>query len=405
MKKIALLSVILCFVLTINVSASTAALKDIKGHWAEKQIQTLVDSGVINGTGKGLFNPQGSITVSEYIKLCVAVLGHKYDIGSSGYWATPYINKALDLGIIYKGQFTNYERPITREEMAYIGIATYGKTNLLASSLITQEVVVRVKDYSLINNRYRDSVLNSYLVGILTGKPNSLFDPKGKSTRAEASVVVLRIIDEKQRQPLKIKSVPSTTTTIDFLSESSGWVKRNLVLYAPMDSKGNRVGEVISLFDFVNNNPLSKNGNGSIASYNTISETVDLSFFSETYSDYLKLSSADKARAVDLSIGIGLTKFSDPSLSPMTLTFFNIYAINYYSKLTKEHGDFLAYFNNILFADSQITVDEFMDSIVSKLIASKGQSVSDEYITDNGYSLLATGKGNSITIWVNNLND
>lgn len=389
---------------TINVSASTAALKDIKGHWAEKQIQTLVDSGVINGTGKGLFNPQGSITVSEYIKLCVAVLGHKYDIGSSGYWATPYINKALDLGIIYKGQFTNYERPITREEMAYIGIATYGKSNLLASSLITQEVVVRVKDYNLVNNRYRDSVLNSYLVGILTGKPNSLFDPKGKSTRAEASVVVLRIIDEKQRQPLKIKSVPSTTTTIDFLSETSGWVKRNLVLYAPMDSKGNRVSEVISLFDYVDDNPLSKNGNGSNASYNTISETVDLSFFSETYSDYLELSTADKARAVDLSIGIGLTKFSDPSLSPMTLTFFNIYD-NYYSNLTKEHGDFLAYFNNILFADSQITVDEFMDSIVSKLIASKGQSVSDEYITDNGYSLLATGKGNSITIWVNNLND
>lgn len=70
-KSLAIL-VSLCFMLTIFMGAVPAACSaeqnlptDIKGHWAEDDISTMLGTGVVGGYPDGTFKPNRSITRAE----------------------------------------------------------------------------------------------------------------------------------------------------------------------------------------------------------------------------------------------------------------------------------------------------------------------------------------------------
>lgn len=48
---------------------------DIEGHWAEKYISSLYDSGVVNGTGDGLFKPDDTISRCDFTLMLWRALG------------------------------------------------------------------------------------------------------------------------------------------------------------------------------------------------------------------------------------------------------------------------------------------------------------------------------------------
>ncbi|OAB41516.1 hypothetical protein PGLA_17130 [Paenibacillus glacialis] len=53
--------------------------KDVLGHWAEAEIDTLSDMGIIKGTTDGLFKPNANATRSESLLLILRMLNASLD--------------------------------------------------------------------------------------------------------------------------------------------------------------------------------------------------------------------------------------------------------------------------------------------------------------------------------------
>ena len=57
------------------VSASAAEFNDIKGHWAEDVINELADKDIIHGVSDTEFNPDGTVTRAEFLKMALGTVG------------------------------------------------------------------------------------------------------------------------------------------------------------------------------------------------------------------------------------------------------------------------------------------------------------------------------------------
>ncbi len=76
MRKAIASLLVLVLVLSGTVLPLTAATtpSDIAGHWAQADIQKLVDKGVIAGYPDGTFQPDKTVTRAEFLKIMGAVL-------------------------------------------------------------------------------------------------------------------------------------------------------------------------------------------------------------------------------------------------------------------------------------------------------------------------------------------
>jgi len=233
-------------VMTLLISSfTTYSFADSKfadvptNHWAVNDISALFDKGIIVGVGNGKFNPGGYVTIDQFIKMCVASLGYTFDTAGYQYWATPYINKAVELGLMHSTQFPNPKIAIKREEMASVAIKTLGMKKTLLSSSLDGNIITSLADYRIINDYYKQPVIDAYREGLITGKGNNLFDPKGITTRAEASTVMMRILDESRRLPYKPSyGAPWTTVNFEEWTDDMGWMEVSQKFYAPKNIAG-----------------------------------------------------------------------------------------------------------------------------------------------------------------------
>ncbi|MCY9691480.1 S-layer homology domain-containing protein [Paenibacillus alginolyticus] len=99
---------------------------DIKGHWAEKTIDTFVKLHVIEGYGDGTYHPDGKITRAEFATFISRIFdisgsaNHSTalsDIGS--HWAKDAIEKLADAGVLggYGDGTFKPDQTISREEI------------------------------------------------------------------------------------------------------------------------------------------------------------------------------------------------------------------------------------------------------------------------------------------------
>lgn len=91
--------------------------------WFNNAVSTLSYAGIINGYADGTFQPKGTITRAELVKMAMGFFN--YTTGSSSsrftdvgdHWAASYINKAAELGYLdIFGSTFEPNRPITRAE-------------------------------------------------------------------------------------------------------------------------------------------------------------------------------------------------------------------------------------------------------------------------------------------------
>jgi hypothetical protein len=92
------------------------------GAWYEDHVTAVADAGIIVGNAKGEFMPNEALGVDQFIKTMVVALGYELTNGDV-YWASNYMDKAREIGIIDESEFT-YQAisaaPITRAQMAKI---------------------------------------------------------------------------------------------------------------------------------------------------------------------------------------------------------------------------------------------------------------------------------------------
>lgn len=225
MKKMILLVLTLSILISTSVHADTVKFSDTKGHWAEANIEKLVDLGIINGYPDGTFKPNETITVAQFTKMVVAAIGfpnlktemiHPYQHWSEEYMFkaqefdlindnySPYIfsaHRAEKKGLeILDGQFGKYyvEQPIDREQMATTIVNAY--EYLYKETIpVNADYSGGIKDFAYLLGGNERAILKSYEIGLIAGQGNGVFNSKGNATRAEAATVILRLLEPDYR--------------------------------------------------------------------------------------------------------------------------------------------------------------------------------------------------------------
>ncbi len=172
--------------------------------WYHDHVKALVVAGIIDGYNDSTFKPSKTIQVDEFLKTMVVALGYNPGNGSS-YWAQLYIDKALSLGIIKSTDFSSYNKPITRAEMAMICENVLVALEGSKSYTLSSDIKGKLMDYSSVaSSGYENNILHVYELGIITGYPDGTFGPNKQLMRSEASTVIRRIIDASVRKPFEM---------------------------------------------------------------------------------------------------------------------------------------------------------------------------------------------------------
>jgi len=94
--------------------------------WYSSEVKNAYELGLVNGKGEGTFDPDGTMTVAEAITLAARTFNNYntadfvFQATKDQEWYLPYVNYAINNGIIKDGQFDSYARQITRAEMATV---------------------------------------------------------------------------------------------------------------------------------------------------------------------------------------------------------------------------------------------------------------------------------------------
>lgn len=226
MKLKILTTMIVLLSMTAGTVAMAADFADIKGHWAESVINTLADKGVVNGVSDTEFNPDGTVTRAEFLKMALGAAGiedAKYrngeclDVKSSD-WFAPCVQSALDKGLIPEGMIENFSVnvisddetskavykgsfhgniPVTREEMAYITQSVY-QYSLGENGIDKLEIPVDLpfSDVSAVSAWAMDGVKHAYINNLISGMEDGTFHPLDTATRAQAAVIINNMLDQ-----------------------------------------------------------------------------------------------------------------------------------------------------------------------------------------------------------------
>lgn len=177
------------------------AFTDIHNHWAADNILFAASRGLLSGTSDTTFSPGNGMTRGMFVTALGRLAGinpdsyqtGKFtDVKADAYYA-PYVNWAAQNGIMEGATATTFapDTNINREQMAVI-MANYAKK--LGYDLPKTLRAVTFADNAQISSWAKDAVKAMQQAGILAGKANNCFDPKGTATRAEVATVLRRFV-------------------------------------------------------------------------------------------------------------------------------------------------------------------------------------------------------------------
>lgn len=194
---------------TASVSAAPVP-KDIKGHWAQSQLQDWLNKGYLGGYQDGTVRPNKPITRAEFVALINRLFGYNQtaaitfkDLKSTNWYYTE-VAKAVAAGYIggYENKTFRPNNPITRQEAAVIAAKVL--------KLNTSSTTLSFKDAKQIPAWSRGAVAAAAAKKIINGYPNGTFGPKRALTRAEAVGIIANAVVHK---PSQGGTLPTPTPT------------------------------------------------------------------------------------------------------------------------------------------------------------------------------------------------
>ena len=231
MKK-RILATFLSAVTLISCSSALAAdYSDVnQSAWYASYVNKISELNAFSGYEDGTFRPDNQITQEEFIKTVVCLICGELNESNAptvkntwnskwSSWAIPYLDKAFELGLITE-QDTMFKLvgiPCNRGEMAKVitRAVEYLKEDSVAD---TSTYITKLKDYNRIKEEYKPYVLQAYAKGILSGYDDGTFRDDGLLTRAEASSVLVRLIDKNER-------INSDETLYDYFGRKVTWTE------------------------------------------------------------------------------------------------------------------------------------------------------------------------------------
>ena len=226
-----LLTALLLCTASVPALAAPGDISDVEGHWAQAEIETAINERWVNGYPDGTFHPQGTITRAEFTKMLLAAIRLYPDNGTStgepvrwmkdhacyrepvrnemaryspilvlpmGHWFTTqgWKDTAVYSGILVPADYTEYafhpDQAISRYEIAVLTVRALG---LVYPASHSDGSDLPFTDQDTFQPWVRGYIQEAVNAGILTGYPDGTFAPKAPATRAEAVVMVSRVLD------------------------------------------------------------------------------------------------------------------------------------------------------------------------------------------------------------------
>jgi len=180
--------------------ATRFVFTDSVGHWAGDSINNLAKKGVIHGYPDGLSHPDEIITRGEFSALLARIMELEpketktvnivfEDI--AGHFAQKEIEALIDAGIIIKEEYgAKYfpDEPITRLEMIKMLVRAIGKDNHSVNCLCNTGFT----DEDDLTEEEREYICAGKHYNIISGYPDGTIRPDGEATRGEAFEILDR---------------------------------------------------------------------------------------------------------------------------------------------------------------------------------------------------------------------
>ena len=170
--------------------------------WALDAINSLSAMGIVEGDGKGNFNPSGNITRAEFIKLLVATfsfpetpIGSFEDVSVND-WYHRWVMTAYRNGIIEPDENGMFQpnTPITRQDIVYYTLRAINAAGYKFEQAPLY-ILYRFKDYDQISPYAQSSFAALNYAGIINGVGSDKLGPLYPATRAEAVTIIHRMIN------------------------------------------------------------------------------------------------------------------------------------------------------------------------------------------------------------------
>jgi len=179
-----------------TVSPLVAGFRDIRNHWAEKDIAELVKRNAISGYGDYTFRPNETMSRAEAVSLLVnafraqGTASVQFRDVRRTHWAYEAIRRAVSAGIVTgfsDGSFRP-DQKVTRAEMAAMLGRAMGLKELPATRMTFSDV--RADHWA---SGWIERLVHE---GILSGYADRTFRPEQLVTRAEVAVMVRKALDK-----------------------------------------------------------------------------------------------------------------------------------------------------------------------------------------------------------------
>ncbi len=200
-----IIGLVIAILLLMIPPLKAAEFPDAVNNWARTQIAHLNIIGLCSGYEGGHFKPQAAISRAEFTKLLINAMGYgeeasqlikgvsTYDDVDFSYWGKAYIQVADELGLaLGDGNTFEPEKSMSREEAAL----------MLSWVLESDEEKIDGAELPFIDGEeiseeVRGDILRVYQEGIITGYADGSFRPDNDLSRAEATVMISRLMERQ----------------------------------------------------------------------------------------------------------------------------------------------------------------------------------------------------------------
>lgn len=198
--SIVMLSLLLCA--WILPAAQAASLIDLEQHWSAGDVEKLIEQGSVGGYPDGTFRPDATITRAEFAKILrqslalASVEGNDF-ADTANHWAITDIHTLVSEQIIVPAEYGRQYGPdgaITRREIAIMLVRAM-ELNDSATALSGQATAFT--DDTKIQPYDKGYLYLAKELGLVSGYEDGSFQPNNKATRAEACVMIVRLLKLK----------------------------------------------------------------------------------------------------------------------------------------------------------------------------------------------------------------
>jgi|GEM_PF-1162252 len=177
-----------------------------ESHWAFGDVMWMASRTIIRGMSDTEFAPAGSVTRAQMAALLVRALGlpvsqvgltRSFGDVAPGAWYFAEVEAAVRAGLM-KGDGSQFrpDAPITRQEMAVVLIRAVSQQNpaRLPSGAEAEAALAAYADLAALADWARADAGAAAALGLIRGRTESTWNPTERVTRAEAAVMLRRLL-------------------------------------------------------------------------------------------------------------------------------------------------------------------------------------------------------------------